>query len=175
MDLNKITQQLSCALDASSLPSPARDIMNNFLNGYLTAVRKSNIPVEESASRLLQFFSFINENIAHPHMFSSFHQAIRSPFDYYEFGLNFVRPLVDLATSTVLGKDVLLTMDQALGRNENVILFANHQTEVDPQIISLLLEHEFPRIAEEMIFVAGHRQKSSLYLFKKIHRRSSRA
>ena len=45
----------------------------------------------------------------------------------------------------------------AFQRGENVILLANHQTEPDPQIISILLEKKNPVLAEEMIFVAGHR------------------
>ena len=48
-------------------------------------------------------------------------------------------------------------MEEQLARGENVILLANHQTEPDPQLISLLLEKTHPGFAEEMIFVAGDR------------------
>jgi len=34
---------------------------------------------------------------------------------------------------------------------------ANHQTEIDPQFISLLLEKEYSKLAKDMIFVAGDR------------------
>src|SRR5690606_4917236 len=39
----------------------------------------------------------------------------------------------------------------------NVVLLANHQTETDPQIISILLEKSHARIAEQIIYVAGER------------------
>ena len=30
-----------------------------------------------------------------PFMFSPYHKAIRKPFDYYTFGQNYIRPLID--------------------------------------------------------------------------------
>ena len=44
-----------------------------------------------------------------------------------------------------------------INNGENVILLANHQIEPDPQIISLFLEQIDPKLAADMIFVAGHR------------------
>lgn len=38
-----------------------------------------------------------------------------------------------------------------------MILFANHQIEADPQAISILLEKTHPKLAEQLIFVAGER------------------
>ena len=39
-------------------------------------------------------------------------------------------------------------------------MLANHQTEPDPQVISLLIEKIDPILAKEMIFIAGHRVTS---------------
>jgi glycerol-3-phosphate O-acyltransferase len=71
--------------------------------------------------------------------------------------LDFIRPLVILKTSKVLHLQNVDKITQQLAKGENVILLANHQTELDPQAISLLLEKTDPKLAEEMIFVAGHR------------------
>lgn len=79
------------------------------------------------------------------------------PFDYYKFSLDFIRPLIDLSHSTVLGIDVLAKIDRELKKNENVILLANHQTETDPQAIAILLEKTHPHIGEKIIYVAGER------------------
>jgi glycerol-3-phosphate O-acyltransferase len=57
----------------------------------------------------------------------------------------------------VRGLDELARAAEALARGENVVFFANHQTEGDPQAISLLLEHSQPALARAMIFVAGGR------------------
>ena len=106
------------------------------------------------------FFTFLEkytENSKNPYHFAYFHKASRSPFDAYQFGLDFVAPLLDQKHSTVQGTDVLQSIPKLLEKKENCILLSNHQTEIDPQIISLLIEKQAPKLAEDMIFVAGHR------------------
>lgn len=103
------------------------------------------------------FLSCVQKELKEPSLFSAYHKAVSTPTDYYRLGLEFIRPLIDFAHSMVLGKKSLAAIELALENKENVILLANHQTEVDPQIISLLIEKEFPLLAKEMIFVAGHR------------------
>lgn len=44
-----------------------------------------------------------------------------------------------------------------LQKKENVVLLANHQTEPDPQLISLILEKDFPSLPKHLTFVAGER------------------
>eukprot|EP00438_Fugacium_kawagutii_P004568 Skav202826 [mRNA] locus=scaffold3852:192174:193262:- [translate_table: standard] len=47
---------------------------------------------------------------------------------------------------------------EKLAKGENVVLMANHQTEADPQVLSLLLQREgYEELAEKCIFVAGHK------------------
>jgi len=92
-----------------------------------------------------------------PYSFGLFHQSLRQPFDYYQFGIDFIRPLINFETSHLLHTDRIDKIIQQLDRKENVILLANHQTEPDPQIISLLLEKRYASLASQMIFVAGHR------------------
>jgi glycerol-3-phosphate O-acyltransferase len=104
-----------------------------------------------------QLVKLIIEQVQHPYSFPVFHRRIRQPFDYYQFGLDFIRPFIDFDRSQVLGLNSLQAIQAQLQKGENVILLANHQTEPDPQIISLLLEKIDPKLAEEMIFVAGHR------------------
>lgn len=105
----------------------------------------------------LTFVEAVSKQVNEPYTFSPFHKAVTAPTDYYQLGLDFVRPLVDFAKSSVEGKSSLKSIHEAVERKENVILLSNHQTEIDPQLISLLLEKEYPKLAEEMIFVAGHR------------------
>ncbi len=100
------------------------------------------------------FFKAVEEQLVSPYQFSPYHEALQ---EYYELGLNFIRPLVDFAQSEVVGKKALSDIDLAVKNKENVILLANHQTEIDPQIISLLIEKDYPELARDMIFVAGHR------------------
>lgn len=99
----------------------------------------------------------VEEQLAQPYQFDSFHKRITHPFDYYKFGLDFIRPLVDEKISTLHHFENVEKMVQQLKAHENVILLANHQTEVDPQLISLILEKRNNEFGAEMIFVAGDR------------------
>jgi glycerol-3-phosphate O-acyltransferase len=92
-----------------------------------------------------------------PYQFAPYHKQIRSPFDYYEFGLELIRPLVDMKASSLGGRSNICNIEEHLAQRHNVILLANHQIEADPQAISLLLEDEFPDTGRQMIFVAGER------------------
>jgi glycerol-3-phosphate O-acyltransferase len=94
------------------------------------------------------------------------HQALRgnpetedgNEQDFYSWGCNFFRPLLDMEDSQVLGMDNLKkAVDQAKA-GDNVVFFANHQSEADPQVMSLMLEKAgFPELAAEVTYVAGHK------------------
>ena len=132
-------------------------LYRHFRDSYLAAVQKNGLPLAEGEKNISMVYKLILEEAASPTTFEPYHQRITEPFDYYQFGLDFFRPLIQFDKSHVFGKATLHKILEQLKRGENAILFANHQTEPDPQIISLLLEKEHPRFAEEMIFVAGHR------------------
>jgi glycerol-3-phosphate O-acyltransferase len=79
------------------------------------------------------------------------HSAIRSPLDYYAFGCDFFRPAVDLPRSVVSGSPSLSLAAAQMRRGENVVFLANHQSEADPQVMSLMLEKEgHAELAQEL-------------------------
>lgn len=104
-----------------------------------------------------RFLETVSKQFTHPYQFAMYHIAERKPIDYYQMGLDFVRPLIDFSHSSLLGKEHLLEIQKSCSLGENTILLANHHTEIDPQVISLLIQQTAPDIAENMIFVAGHR------------------
>ena len=78
--------------------------------------------------------------------------------DFYEFGCAFFRSVMDLKQSVVLGEENIAKINAQLDAGENVVLFANHQSEADPQVVSCCMELvEQPRLAEDMVYVAGHK------------------
>lgn len=114
------------------------------------------------------------------YQFGSTHTALRgsngvpeeedgNTIDFYEFGCNFFRPAMDLQNSLVLDGDgspisstesspVLTQIRSQLEAGENVVLFANHQSEADPQVMSCLLEKvDMEPEAEKLVYVAGHK------------------
>ncbi len=135
------------------LPSQLLEGFLVFCTSYQDAITPNEPPVQAFTT----FVEAVSKQIHSPYTFTPYHSAIREPVDYYKLGLDFIRPLIDFAKSRVEGKKALESIQEAITNKENVVLLSNHQTEIDPQIISLLLEKEYPELAENMIFVAGHR------------------
>lgn len=148
---NRSIPELSALRD--KVPAKYYEILLQFFNCYKEAVPS----FEETLPTLRLFLELLQEQFRSPYVFEPYHRKIRSPIDYYRFGLDFIRPLVDLPHSKIFGRDQLETIAAQLKRGENVILFANHQTETDPQAIAILLEKNYPEIAESIIYVAGER------------------
>ena len=147
-------ETLSSLVAEGALPQKLKENLESFYLCFREALKESNRDPSLYEEKFFTFLELVRGLLKEPFAFSPFHTRIRKPFDYYAFGNEFVRPLVDLPRSRVLGKENLDEISGSLSRGENVILLANHQTEADPQAISLLLNN---RMAEEMIFVAGER------------------
>lgn len=139
------------------LPAKYIAILRKFFESYTAAIKERGANLDDHTELLNTYFDLIIEQIQHPYPFEPYHERMRSPFDYYALGLEFIRPLVVLEQSKVLGIANIHQIEAQLAKGENVVLLANHQTEPDPQAISILLEKTHPKLAEEMIFVAGHR------------------
>ncbi|CAE7306848.1 unnamed protein product [Symbiodinium sp. CCMP2592] len=94
-----------------------------------------------------------------PFEFEPYHEAIRGPeLDLYRWGNSFFRPMIKWRHAHVEGRDHLESIRQTIAKGDNVVMLANHQTEADPQVLSLLLEREgCEEVAEKCIFVAGHK------------------
>lgn len=154
--MDRLSSLLAAALKegliSHKLKEQILDIYHHYLKTFAASSNQETI--QRSFETLIEK---VLENIQNPHHFSIFHRAVQSPFDYYQFGLDFIRPFIDFNQSKMTGIDSIRQIEKQIGQKENVILFANHQTEPDPQIISLLLEKIAPKLALDMIFVAGHR------------------
>lgn len=148
---------LDVSISQGLIPKEVGETLRDFYNSYISAIQEKGLTVASVNPVLEQFLDKVIEQIKTPYSFSPFHKRLTKPFDYYTFGLNFLRPLVDFPHSRVVRLDVVDKMVNQMNQGHNVILLANHQTEPDPQAISLLLEKTHPAFAEEMIFVAGHR------------------
>ncbi len=139
------------------LPPPIARTLDKFCRSYQEAIENNGKPFNEYRGILTTFVNLVIEELKSPSTFEPYHQQIRAPFDYYQFGLEIVRPLIIFEKSTLHNFPALEAMNKQLKEGENVILLANHQTEPDPQIINLMLENHYPEMAKEMIFLAGHR------------------
>lgn len=155
--MKKLVHQLHSISNGRFMNPKLLKVIEDFHLSYIQAVEQSGTSTEEGESLFKELIELVTDQIKKPYPFELFHQSVRHPFDYYQFGLDFISPLVNFKASHVLGLNHLQQIIDSIAQGENVILLANHQTEPDPQIISLLLDPYYPTFASKMIFVAGHR------------------
>lgn len=149
-------EEIDVLIKKGKLPPFVATLLLKFHQSYLKATQ-GRFAVEDVEPRLFQLLHFAIKQIHHPYRFLPYHRKITRPFNYYRFGLDLISPLIDFEHSSLLNSPVLTHIEEQIHKKENVILLANHQIEPDPQVISLLLEKEHPKLAEDLIFVAGHR------------------
>jgi|JI10StandDraft_1071094.scaffolds.fasta_scaffold03989_18 glycerol-3-phosphate O-acyltransferase len=142
------------------IPEKIPHIFRQFIESYKQVIIDHGEDPEEYIGIFDTFIKLVKFEFKKPFTFQPYHEKIRKPIDYYQFGIDFLRPLVDLENSSLSGIENLEYMESLLKKKENVILFANHQIEADPQAISILLDKTHPKFGEELIFVAGTRVTS---------------
>lgn len=126
------------------LPEKIGKILVNFHDNYVNALKEQGIDPDPYRPLFDTYLNLVQAQLAAPFAFQPYHQKIHHPFDYYIFGLDFVRPLVDLPRSTLRGEKHLQEAAKHVQQGDNVVFLANHQTEADPQCISILLEKKIP-------------------------------
>ncbi len=150
--LEKLSQYSSRGFPADVLES-----LKGWYFSYLAEAISNHTSPEMVDQILSQYLDLIVKQVKKPFLFEEYHAAVRTPFDHYRFGLDFIRPLIVKESSKVIHPHHLKEIAERVALGENVILLANHQTELDTQAICLMLEPQYPKLAEKMIFVAGHR------------------
>ncbi len=131
--------------------------LRQFYESYKKALEEHHLSIEVALPCFFNFLELLKEHQKNPFIFEPYHAQIREPFDHYAFGLEFLKPLVDMNISSLHGEKNVREIIAHLSKGHNVILLANHQTEADPQALSILLEKIDPKFAAEIIFVAGER------------------
>lgn len=149
--------RLEILKEQQAIPAKYIEILRHFYLAYAETLSAQNMPLSECEVLFDTYLRLMKQQCIEPFVFEPFHQRIRSPFDYYRFGMELLKPLVDKDASSVKGLDHLKDIVSSLQKGENAIFFANHQIEGDPQVINILLEEHFPQFAENLIFVAGER------------------
>ncbi|XP_016443444.1 glycerol-3-phosphate acyltransferase ATS12, chloroplastic isoform X1 [Nicotiana tabacum] len=147
------------AVEDEKLPLNVAEGMEELYQNYRNAVLQSGVPKADEIVlyNMALVLDRIFVDVKDPFEFSPHHKAIREPFDYYKFGQNYIRPLLDFRSSYVGNISVFGEIEEKLKQGDNVVLMSNHQSEADPAVIALLLESKHPYIAENIIYVAGDR------------------
>lgn len=145
--------------EAGRLPSNVAYGMEELYHNYKNAIYRSGNPKADEVvlSNMAAALDRIFFEVEDPFVFSPYHKAQREPFDYYMFGQNYIRPLIDFRNSFVGNISIFNEIDEKLRLGHNIVLISNHQTEADPAVIALLLEATNPHLAEKLTYVAGDR------------------
>lgn len=106
--------------------------------------------------------AYAGQLLGTPYEFPSYHRAIRTPYDYYQMANMYIGCLIDFDRSILRFPERWSTIQQQLDRGENVILFANHQSEGDAAFIPLLTEISHPGLGQRVTYVAGDRVVTDL-------------
>lgn len=150
-------KRLSQLKEQGHISKHYENLLLTFWQSYKEAIKGIQLEPDYQENIFMQFLDLIKRESEKSFVFEPFHSQVREPIDYYTFGLNFTRPLLEKDEESVLGKKNLKQIESYIAKGGNVILFANHQTELDPLIISCLLEENHAALAENMIFVAGQK------------------
>ncbi|KAL6905400.1 hypothetical protein ACP4OV_003001 [Aristida adscensionis] len=148
-------------VENGKLPPDVASSLEKLYHNYKNALLQNGDPnaYDIMLSNMMTIFDRVMLDVQNPFTFPPYHKAIREPFDYYMFGQNYIRPLVDFRgrNSYVGNISLFHDIEEKLRQGHNVVLMSNHQTEADPAVIALLLEKTNPWISENIVYVAGDR------------------
>lgn len=151
--LNKLKQ----ASEKGTINDKYGTILASLYESYAQSIQSGGLYMSDYETGFEALLQFVSEQLIAPYQFEPYHRMVTEPYNYYKFGIEFLRPLVDKERSRIYHIENVQKMIEQLKGGDNVILLANHQTEVDPQLMSLALEDTYHDFASEMIFVAGDR------------------
>jgi len=165
-------QQMVTKLESMGKPALV-DPLVHFTREYFTACDLANkagvegVTVESTAKSMSDAVQYGMEfGMGDKYTFGVTHKALRgdkenedgNEVDFYKFGCDFFRPAMDIENSLALGEEALAKVKEQLKNGENVVFFANHQSEADPQVMSVMMEKAgYSEEAENMVYVAGHK------------------
>lgn len=143
---------------AGILPHQYRKAIEQFYLSYLDARSKAECPEMDTDHLFDQFLRLLEEECADPYQFEPYHRMVREgKDDYHKFGRDVFMGIVTPEGCQRIGFEHLAKVEEQLANKENVVFLANHQTEGDPQVVSLLLDEGHHELGRDMIFVAGER------------------
>ncbi|EFJ48252.1 hypothetical protein VOLCADRAFT_81121 [Volvox carteri f. nagariensis] len=147
-------------VSSGKMPAHLEPAWEYFYDNYKKAVVNSGIPGADE-KLVTQVQASILDNVllqaVQPYTFPSFHNRITEPYNYYEFGQRYVGTLIDFQNSVLGHRERWDRVQEFLDQKHNVVLLANHQTEADPGVFAHMLASTHPKLATDVIYVAGDR------------------
>jgi len=139
--------------------SVAAPIKNNFLefaDCYVQLCIDQGRDKIEALEVMQELFDAVKQQVTDPYLFSSLHIPTTEDECFFDLGLKVAQPLV-LNEPSIINSHILNHVQELLLRGENVIFAANHQTELEPQILSIACDSLAKDLFKNTFFVAGER------------------
>merc|ERR1719428_2781669 len=156
----RFTATLAGLVQAQKIPEKLQAGLMDLHSSYVGAISKSPV-VEDSDKEAAQCIASVAERVLvqfqDPYTFPSRHSRIVEPFDYYAFGQRYIGNLINFETSYIGHAERLQEIQEQLARGENVLLYANHQSEADPAVWAWLTTTVSSSLATDMYYIAGDR------------------
>lgn len=154
-DTDRLVQITRDFEKSGAIPKKFAAILEQFIDVYGACVDASDMDAKKQSDIFADFIEDVAHQCQTPYDFAPFHKQLRSPKDYLQFGVDFMSPLIDFEKSKAIIDEGARDIGERLARGENVVFFANHQIEADPQVLfSLIGDLKWPL---KTIFVAGER------------------
>lgn len=150
---------LAQLVKAGKLPEKLEASWIDFYDVYKQTVTNSGVADPELVATKIQctIADCVINQFMDPYTFPSAHKRLLEPYNYYNFGQRYVSSLIDFNNSFVGHAERWNKIAEQLAAGENVVLLANHQTEADPGVFAHMLESSQPKLATDVIYVAGDR------------------
>ena len=152
---------LEAEVEAGRIPKQLVPLWTDFFGNYKKAILSAEHLPDHDMTMVAEVQAAIADTVinqlADPYRFPSFHKGITEPYDYFEFGQKYVGSLTDFSRSYLGHRERFDAMQRQLDAGDNVIILANHQSEADPGVWAHMLMHTHPKLAKEVIYVAGDR------------------
>lgn len=151
---------LASEVESGRIPKQLVPLWTDFFGNYKKAILSADLPTHDIklvAEVQASIADTVINQFANPYKFPSFHQSMTEPYDYFEFGQKYVGSLIDFTKSYLGHRERFDEIEKQLEAGDNVIIYANHQSEADPGIWAHMLMHTHPKLAKQICYVAGDR------------------
>lgn len=150
-------------------PAKIKGIFSGLFKSYKEQVTISmNGDAAKAAGKTASIFremirAYAGQLIGVPYQFPNYHTAIREgPIDYFKLGNDYVGTLINYDRSLLGNAHLWGEIEKQVAAKENVVLFANHQSEADAAFIPLMTQAAHPGLGEKVVYIAGDRVVSDL-------------
>ena len=106
--------RLKRALEQGEVPEKTYKIVLQLYESYARSLELAGFRMQDFDHLFDDLLMLMIKHLKNPFYFGSYHKRILEPYNYFRFGIEFIRPLVDQQRSRVLGIDTIKKISNQL-------------------------------------------------------------